>query len=204
MDRPKPSVMLVILVSGSLELLLDSWRSRENCARRWLVSRQGRALVSETEALSVVTFSSPLLLIANVVTGLAGRAKHRASKNPCCPVIAKDNFPPGSRADRRRRRPKPHHWLRNRHDEVVQRLSAENHRTSIEKTDCRGQTKDALVVTGKNECFIALDGAAHGETELLLLVAGPGVGAESHGGRARVEDAVTKEVKTGTVPVVRT
>src|SRR5712692_3741932 len=74
-DRPKPSVMLVILVSGSLELLLDSWRSRENWARRWLVSRQGRALVRETEALSVVTFSSPLLLIAKVVTGLAGSKK---------------------------------------------------------------------------------------------------------------------------------
>jgi hypothetical protein len=74
-DRPMPSRTLVMWVRGSGELALEDCKSRENCARRWLTSRVERALVSVTDADSVVTFSSPLSLSAELVTGLVGSKK---------------------------------------------------------------------------------------------------------------------------------
>ena len=62
-------------VRGRLELLKDCCRSRENCARKWLIKRQESELVRDTDALSVFTFSSPFSLTAKVVIGLAGSKK---------------------------------------------------------------------------------------------------------------------------------
>ena len=59
-DRPKPSIIPGIRVSGKLELLSDHCMSREYCRRRWLISRQERALVSDAVAVSVATCSTPL------------------------------------------------------------------------------------------------------------------------------------------------
>ena len=70
-----PSRTLLMWVRGSDELALEDCRSRENCARRWLTSRVVRELVSAREADSVVTFSSPLSVRAELVTGLAGSKK---------------------------------------------------------------------------------------------------------------------------------
>ena len=58
-----------------LELLKDSCRSRENWPRRWLVRRHDNELVRDTDTLSVLTFSSPFSLTANVVIGLVGSKK---------------------------------------------------------------------------------------------------------------------------------
>src|ERR1041384_1822432 len=74
-DRPKPSMMVGILVSGSVLLGLDCCKSRENWARRRLTTRNDRLLVSVAEALSVETSSSPLSLIPKLVSGLAGSRK---------------------------------------------------------------------------------------------------------------------------------
>jgi len=74
-ERPMPSSTLVMCVRGSAEFALDDCRPRENCARKWLTSRVVRELVSAREADSVVTFSSPLSLIAEFVIGLAGSKK---------------------------------------------------------------------------------------------------------------------------------
>lgn len=68
-------------VRTSAELLLDSCRSRENCARRWLVSLHDRELVNDSERLSVATFSSPFSLIAKVVIGLAGSKKTKSYRS---------------------------------------------------------------------------------------------------------------------------
>ena len=59
-------------VRTSCELENDSCRSRENCTRRWLVSRAASPLSSASDALSVLTSSSPFELIAKLVIGLAG------------------------------------------------------------------------------------------------------------------------------------
>jgi hypothetical protein len=57
LERPKPSVVLRTTVRGSVVLLLDCCRSRENWARKWLISRQENVLVRETDAVSVATCS---------------------------------------------------------------------------------------------------------------------------------------------------
>src|SRR5262249_17418525 len=74
-ERPNPSKTSVMRVLTLSELLNDSCRSRENCARKWLFIRHEMALVSDSETLSVLTSSCPFSLSANVVTGLAGSKK---------------------------------------------------------------------------------------------------------------------------------
>src|SRR5437764_4025558 len=74
-ERPKPSITPLILVKVAAELALDSCKSRENCARRWLIDRDERALVRDSDAVSVATSSSPLSLIAYGVIGLDGSKK---------------------------------------------------------------------------------------------------------------------------------
>src|SRR5579859_417983 len=75
LDRPTPSSIVGIFTSTSLVLLNDCCWSRENCARRWLIQRLDRLDVSESDAVSVASTSSPLLLMESYVTGLAGSRK---------------------------------------------------------------------------------------------------------------------------------
>src|SRR5215470_5564923 len=74
-ERPMPSSTLVMWVRGSAEFAVEDWRSRENWARRWLTTRAENPPVSEKEADSVVTSSSPLSLRAELVIGLDGSKK---------------------------------------------------------------------------------------------------------------------------------
>ena len=71
-DLPKLSRTLLIRVRTSDEWLVDSCRSRENCARRWLIKRVDKPLVREMDPDSVATSSSPLSVMLKVVTRLAG------------------------------------------------------------------------------------------------------------------------------------
>src|SRR5437764_10535197 len=71
-DRPKPSVIPGIRVSGEFELLSDHCKSREYCTRRWLIRRNERALVNDAATVSVATCSVPLSEMPWVVTGLEG------------------------------------------------------------------------------------------------------------------------------------
>ena len=67
-----PSSTLVMWMRGSEELALEACTSRENCTRKWLTNRADKPLVRATEADSVLTSSSPLLLRVELVIGLAG------------------------------------------------------------------------------------------------------------------------------------
>ena len=53
-------MMSVTLISVALVLVYDWRRSRENCARRWLLTRGLIPEVSEIDPVSVETVSSPL------------------------------------------------------------------------------------------------------------------------------------------------
>src|SRR6266566_3601980 len=66
-DRPKPSRMPGMRVSGELELLCDHCRSRETWARRWLTILHETALVSDAVAVSVAACSIPLSEMPYVV-----------------------------------------------------------------------------------------------------------------------------------------
>ena len=74
-ERPKPSMVLLTLVRGSVVLVLECCKSRENWARKWLISRQENVLVKDSAPVSVATCSSPFSLIALVVSGLDGSRK---------------------------------------------------------------------------------------------------------------------------------
>src|SRR5947209_15899228 len=71
-DLPKPSRIPGIRVSGELALVSDHCRSRENCARRWLIIFHESELVSDAFTVSVPTCSMPLSEIPYVVIGLEG------------------------------------------------------------------------------------------------------------------------------------
>src|SRR4051794_30284648 len=64
LERPKRSITSVILVRTSSEFGDDSWSSTEYCTRKWLVQRGEIALKRFPPALTVLTSSVPLLLIA--------------------------------------------------------------------------------------------------------------------------------------------
>jgi hypothetical protein len=128
---------------------MDSCKSRENCVRRWLVMRGEILQVSETEALPVVTSSSPFSPDRGIGGGTCGVEKYIVlplvprRAQPCReevpraersiqlqkPGIAQQFRPetpcPWLKAGQQRRIPAPCRSPRNRRDEAAPRPSAE-------------------------------------------------------------------------------
>src|SRR4030081_2135714 len=57
-ERPKPSITLEMRVRTSAELLVEDCKSRETCARRWLVRRDVNALLKGRTGVWVRTDSA--------------------------------------------------------------------------------------------------------------------------------------------------
>jgi len=172
-ERPKPSITLEMRVRTSAELLVEDCKSRETCARRWLVRRGVSALFSEKTAVSVRTDSSPFSERPKFVMGLAGRRTRCWSPvarraDPEREVVARVEGDVGfqeagvaehlrlkvpAQVERcaRWRRPDPCRCLRSLHDGAAPGPSPEQRLHCRYRTNQCGHEEDVLVEAGEKK-----------------------------------------------------